>query len=183
MKHILRTVVLLALMSCINTQPYRNTISEGNYLQNKYLKLKIPDGWHQQEGGNHLILVMQKKIDNHGELAFPTVILEVGTINDNSFNTNFDNIESLVRGFHKSFSENEIYSTSNRIDTTIFNGIQFYSFETKLINRKLDIADVIQTHYLFNIDTTYFHLSVSDYDRFEELKKDYIYLLKSIERK
>jgi hypothetical protein len=179
----IQILILTLLTSCINIPTFIDGKVEGNVYENDYLKFKIPNGWKVNKAGGFIIFTMQKQIKKDNIFEFPTVHFEAGTINKNSYSTYFDNSFELAKGSLESFSKNDIYSTNNKIDTTIVNGITLYSFETKILNKKFKIPDLLQTHYYFNIDTVFFHLSVSNYDRFVELNSDYKLLLESIEKK
>jgi len=175
--------ILFLLTSCIYAPPFIQGKVEGNVYENDFMRLKIPNEWKIRKSGSHNILTLQKQIRKNGEFAFPTVILDAGSITNNSFTTYFDNTIDLVEGSHERFLKNDIYSTKDPIDSTVVNDIKMYSFETKIINKKYNFPDILQTHYYFKIDTVFFQLSISDYDRFEELKADYKYLIESIEKK
>jgi len=175
--------ILFILTSCTMAPPYIQGKVEGNVYENDFMRLKIPNDWKTHRSGSHNILTLQKQIRKNGEFAFPTIILDAGTITNNSFTTYFDNTVELVEGSHDRFLKNNIYSTKDQIDSTVVNDIKMYSFETKIMNQKFSIPDLIQTHYYFQIDTVFFHLSVSDYDRFDELKADYQFLIESIKKK
>lgn len=183
MKKFTQFLILILLTSCLNIPTFIDGKVEGNAYENDYLRFKIPSDWKIRKSGGHNIFTMQKQIIKDGVYGFPTVILEAGTITENSFYTYFGNSKELVNGSLESYNSNDIYTTNNKIDSTVVSGIKLYSFETKILNKKFKIPDLLQTHYYFNIDTVYFHLSVSDYDRFEELNNDYKSLIESIERK
>lgn len=183
MKKTITISLLTILISCISVPAYYNGEIDGNQFSNDYIKLRIPNNWKVRSTGGRLILIIQKQINWNGKYAFPTAIVEAGTINNNAFHTLFNNTWTLVKGSKDLYSKNELYSTNDGIDSIVINGIKFYSFETKLINRKFKIPDLLQTHYYFNVDTMYFHLSTSDYDRFDELKTDYKLLIESIRKK
>lgn len=180
---IVQILILALLTSCINIPTFIDGKVQGNIYENDYFKFTIPKDWKVREAGGHIIFMMQKNITKNGVNGFPTVILEAGTTAKNSFSTYFDNSLDLVRGSLESFRKNDLYSTKNEIDSTIVNGVILYSFDTRILNKKFNAPDLLQTHFYFNIDTVYFHLSVSDYDRFAELNSDYKLLIESIEKK
>ena len=183
MKKTILTGLVIFITSCINVPTFYNGKVLGNKFTNNSLELTIPNNWKVRGMGGHTILILQKKVAQNGIFAFPTVILEEGTIYANNFHTYFNNTWSLVKGSQEDYSMNGIYRTNNEIDSSDVNGIKFYSFETKIINKRFKIAEMLQMHYYFNIDTMYFHLSVSDYDKFENLKTDYKSLIESIKKK
>lgn len=182
MNRIVTFGILFFMTSCY-PPPFIKGKVEGNVYENSYFKFKIPNNWKISQSGGYNIFTIQKQIYKNGETGYPCVILDAGTINNNSFLTYFNDVYGLVEGSLESFSKNKNYSTINRIDSTQVNNITLYSFETKIDNKEYKIPDLLQTHYYFKIDTVYFHLSVSDYDRFEDIKADYKFLIESIEKK
>lgn len=145
--------------------------------------MRIPKGWTSIKPGGHIVMVLQKQLKTSSGLEFPTVIMEAGTIKENSFPTYFDNSLELANGCLQSFNKNELYSINDILDSVKVNGLQLYFFESRLDNEKFNRPDLVQTHYYFNVDSMFFHLSVSDIARFEELKNDYDTLVMTIKPK
>ncbi len=173
--------ILMFFASCDDNVNLPNSIKgkvEGNIYQNDYLKLRIPEKWTVRKSSGNTILNLQRMIKKDKLLDFPNVFLDL----ERSNLADFENIIDYVEYRHNRFSKNEIYTTSDKIDSISVNGLTLYSFETKIIENSKIIPDILQTQYYFQIDTVFFHLSVSDYDRFEKLIEDYQYLIKSIEK-
>lgn len=147
------------------------------------MNMRIPKGWVSRKPGGHIVMILQKQLKTSSGLEFPTVIMEAGTVKENSFPTYFDNSLELANGSLQSFNKNELYSTNDTLDSIKVNGLQLYFFESRLDNKKFNRPDLVQTHYYFNVDSMFFHLSVSDLVRFEELKNDYDTLVMTIKPK
>lgn len=177
---IVLTTLTFSFFSCLNYQPFiEGKISDNQYI-NKYLSLKIPTGWNVRKSGGYQILIVQKQVNTGDGIEFPTIILEAGTMKDNSYPAYFTNSIELARGCIERFNKNELYATNNSIDSIKVNGLTLYSFESRLLNGKFKKPDMIQRQYYFNVDTIYFHLNVSNYDRIKEVVPDYKTLIESI---
>ena len=172
----------LLLNSCSFQPPFLDGEIVDNKYGNDFFIMDIPKDWEVRKPSGHTILTLQKHLKINGNSSFPTVHLKAGTIRNNSFITHFENLSDLVTGSFDRFANNDIYVTFNKIDTLENNGLIFYFFESKIDNRKFNTPDLLQSHYFFEIDSIYFNLSVSDYDRFDELKYDYKIMLESIIR-
>ncbi len=180
---ILISFLFLTVISCINIPPFIDGKIVNNRYENSLIKLQIPDSWKIRKSGGNELLVLQKEIKKDDDFIFPTVILEAGSLNNNNFHTYFDNLSSLAYGSFNMFRRNDLYKTRNDVDSININGIKFYSFESILDMSDIKRPDLIQKHYYFNIDTVFFHLSISDYEIAKELLPVYESLLKSIVRK
>lgn len=182
MKKLIALFFSILFISCIFSTPFIEGKVEENKYENDFLSLNFPKDWESNRTSGFTIFNIQKKINSNGELGFPVALLDAGTIKNNSFHTNFNNLYELVQESFDMYKKNNIYITYDKIDTLKNNDLTFIYFETKVDNHNYKAPDILQTHYFFQIDTIYFELRVSDYDRFEGLRDDYKFILESIKK-
>ncbi len=183
LKLVLKIIFFLFLTSCVNEEKFIEGKIENNVYENDYIKFSIPAKWKERKCGGNIILTLQRQIWKNNEIVIPTILLYAGTKSENDFLTYFSDLRSLALGSQETYLRNDIYKTKEQIDSFKVNGIKMYSFETIINNEKFNIPNMYQNHLFFNVDTVYFELRLSDYDRFEEIEKDYEIILESLVRK